>query len=149
MAADPDEPTVHAHCRNILALAHYLEQVSITLTDADLMDEHVIRVEINGLISAAVSDILHDPIENILVCLNLVARFQVVVNELLDLGKLLLRNLRFSRSQCLCRVHCRQQFAQRECPVCRQLLSPVILRKVNAGRRLLVRNPFTAVLFSA
>lgn len=63
MAADPDEPTVHAHCRNILALAHYLEQVSITLTDADLMDEHVIRVEINGLISAAVSDILHDQLK--------------------------------------------------------------------------------------
>ena len=108
MAANPDEPAVHAHCRNVLALAHYLEQVRVTLADADPVDEHVIRVEIYGLVSAAVPDILHDPIENIVVCLNLAVRLQVIVNELPDFGKLLLRDFRFARCQCPCRVRCRQ-----------------------------------------
>ena len=108
MAANPDEPSVHAHCRNILALAHYLEQICITLADADPMNENIVRVEIYGLISAAVPDIFHDPAENIVICLNLAFGLQVIVNELPDLRKLLLRNLRFSRSQCPCRVRCRQ-----------------------------------------
>ena len=69
------------------------------------MNENIVRVEIYGLISAAVLDILHDPAENIVICLNLAVCLQVIVNELPDLRKLLLRNLGFSRCQCPCRVH--------------------------------------------
>ena len=69
------------------------------------MNENIVRVEIYGLISAAVPDILHNPAENIVICLNLALGLQVIVNELFDFSKLFLRNVRFARCQCSCRLH--------------------------------------------